>query len=96
MTLDNYKEDIVYRRNQMLPNMLYMLCWVFVIVFALYASLLLQVIFMQFSLMSLLLFAVTVALAVLLFFKKDELKVEYEYTFTNGTLDFAKVLRGAP
>lgn len=95
MTLDNYKEDIVYRRNQMLPNMLYMLCWVFVIVFALYASLLLQVIFMQFSLMSLLLFAVTVALAVLLFFKKDELKVEYEYTFTNGTLDFAKVLRGA-
>jgi len=95
MTLDNYKEDIVYRRNQMLPNILYMICWVFVIIFALYASLLLQVVFMQFNLMSLLMLVATAALAVLLFFKKDDFKVEYEYTFTNGTLDFAKVLRGA-
>ena len=29
--------------------------------------------------------------AVLLFLKRDELKTEYEYTFTNGILDFAKV-----
>ena len=35
------------------------------------------------------------AFAVLLFFLKDNLKVEYEYTFTNGSLDFAKVFRQA-
>ena len=95
MTLDNFKEDVVYRRNQFLYNVLYMICWVFVIVLALYASLMMQVVFMQFNIMSLVLFLATAALAVLLFYKKDDFKVEYEYTFTNGTLDFAKVLRGA-
>lgn len=95
MTLDNFKEDVVYCRNQMLRNVIYMVCWVFVIVFALYASLLLQVVFMQFNIVSLVLFVASTALAVLLFYKKDDFKVEYEYTFTNGTLDFAKVLRGA-
>ena len=95
MTLDNYKEDIVSRRNQTLPSILYMICWVFVIILALYASLLLQVVFMQFNFISLLLLVASPGLAVLLFFKKDDFKVEYEYTFTNGTLDFARVLRSA-
>jgi len=95
MTLDNYKEDIVSRRNQTLPSILYMICWVFVIILALYASLLLQVVFMQFNFISLLLLVASAGLAVLLFFKKDDFKVEYEYTFTNGTLDFARVLRSA-
>lgn len=95
MTLDNFKEDVVYRKNQTIHNILYMICWVFVVVFAMYASLLLQVVFMQFSLSTILLLAASAAMAVFLFFKKDEFKVEYEYTFTNGSLDFAKVLRGA-
>jgi hypothetical protein len=95
MMLDNFKEDVVCRRNQLLPSIMYMICWVFVVMLALYASLMLQVMFMQFSIMSILLFAASAALAVLLFFKKDDFKVEYEYIFTNGTLDFAKVLRGA-
>lgn len=95
MMLDNFKEDVVCRRNQLLPNILYMICWVFVVMLALYASLMLQVVFMQFSIMAVLLLAASAALAVLLFFKKDDFKVEYEYTFTNGSLDFAKVLRGA-
>ena len=30
-------------------------------------------------------------LAVLLFLRRDRLKTEYEYTFTNGQLDFAQV-----
>ena len=32
--------------------------------------------------------------AVMLFLVKDNFKVEYEYTFTNGSLDLAKVMRG--
>ena len=75
MMLDNFKEDVVYRRNQFLHNVLYMICWVFVVVLALYASLMLQVVFMQFNIMSLVLFLATAALAVLLFYKKDDFKV---------------------
>ena len=52
-------------------------------------------VFMEFNIVTLLLLVVTASLAILLFFKKDDFKVEYEYAFTNGTLDFAKVLRGA-
>ena len=95
MNLDNFKEDVVCRRNQVFANILYMFCWVVIVVFALYASLLLNVVFMQFNIVSVLLLLVSAGLAVLLFFQKDKLKVEYEYAFTNGTLDIAKVLRSA-
>lgn len=93
--MDNFKEDIVSRRSSLLPNILYALCWVFIVVFGLYAVLLFQMTIMAFSLGTLLTMAMAVASAVLLFFIKDQLKLEYEYTFTNGTLDFAKVLRAA-
>lgn len=93
--LDNFKEDIVVSRSRVLPNILYALCWVFIVIFGMYAVMLFNVIFMQFSIPMLLMLLVSGGLAVLLFFKKDNLKLEYEYTFTNGSLDFAKVLRGS-
>jgi len=93
--LDNFKEDVVIRRNRILPDILYVMCWIMVFVFGIYASMMLQVVFYQFDLISLLITVASAALAVLLFIQKDTLKLEYEYTFTNGTLDFAKVLRGA-
>ena len=40
---------------------------------------------------SLLVGLVAAGLAVLLFFFRDRLRTEYEYTFTNGELDFAQV-----
>ena len=95
MMLDNFKEDFVYRRNHVVTDILYVVCWVFVVMFALYASLLLQVVFMEFNVVSLLLLVASAGFAVLLFLQKDNFKVEYEYTFTNGTIDFARVLRGA-
>ena len=93
--MDNFKEDIVSSRSTLLPNILYVISWVFVVIFGLYALLMLQVLFVAFSVSSLLITALSAAAAVLLFLLKDNLKVEYEYTFTNGSLDFAKVLRGA-
>ncbi len=33
----------------------------------------------------------TAAIAVFLFLRKDRLRTEYEYSFTNGSMDFAKV-----
>jgi len=93
--LDNFKEDIVSRRGHLLSDILYVICWVLVVAFAVYASMLLQLVFFQFDIMTLVIMLASAALAVLLFIQKDSFKLEYEYTFTNGTLDFAKVLRGA-
>lgn len=93
--MDNFKEDVVSSRNRLLPNILYVVSWVMIVLFGLYAMLLLQVVFFDFSVATLIMTAASAALAVFLFIYKDNLKLEYEYTFTNGTLDLAKVLRSA-
>lgn len=93
--MDNFKEDIVGRHSSVLPNILYAVCWVFIVAFGLYALLMLQVLMMQFDVPTLVFTLLAAASAVLLFFMKDQLKIEYEYTFTNGSLDFAKVMRQA-
>ena len=90
---DHFKEDIVTPRSAIFQNVLYILCWVVIIVFGVYAFLMLQVVTVQFSFPALMIFLVTAAVAVLVFIYKDRVKVEYEYTFTNGTLDFARVYR---
>ena len=93
--MDHFREDIVGRRNTGLSGVFYFAGWALVIVFAVYALLMLQMLMLQFSVGTLALFVLSAAAAVFFYFAKDEMKVEYEYTFTNGTLDFAKVLRGA-
>ena len=93
--MDNFKEDIVGRHSNVLPNILYALCWVCIVAFGLYAMLMFQVLMMQFDVTTLVIALLAAASAVLLFFMKDQLKLEYEYTFTNGSLDFAKVMRQA-
>lgn len=93
--MDNFKEDIVGRHSNVLPNILYALYWVCIVAFGLYAMLMLQVLMMQFDVTTLVIALLAAASAVLLFFMKDQLKLEYEYTFTNGSLDFGKVMRQA-
>lgn len=93
--MDHFKEDIVSPRAKVLSNVLYVLCWVFIVLFGGYALMMLQVVMLQFSVTGLVTVLMAAAFAVLLFFLKDNLKVEYEYTFTNGSLDFAKVFRQA-
>ncbi|MBR1710755.1 MAG: hypothetical protein IJ719_18345 [Clostridia bacterium] len=90
---DNFKEDIVIKRSQVLPNIMYVLCWILIVMFGLSAFLMLQAVAYEFSVQSLVLLILCAGLAVLLFLFKDRVKVEYEYTFTNGTLDFARVYR---
>ena len=93
--MDNFKEDVVSSRNRLLPNILYVVSWVMIVLFGVYAMLLLQVVFYDFNVSTLIMTVASAALAVFLFLYKDNLKLEYEYTFTNGTLYFAKVLRSA-
>ena len=93
--MDNFKEDIAVNRRPLLSNMLYAICWVMIVIFALYAAAMFQVIFMTFDLFTIVTTVVSAGLAIWLYIVKDNLKLEYEYTFTNGSLDFAKVLRAA-
>ncbi|MFR5853657.1 MAG: hypothetical protein ACLUE8_04670 [Lachnospiraceae bacterium] len=55
------------------------------------AWMMLQSLLYQFSVPALIETVIFIGGAVLLFLFKDRLKTEYEYTFTNGDLDFAQV-----
>ncbi len=91
--MDHFKEEVVIAHNNLLGSILYVLCWVFIVVFGLYGMLMLQMLMFSFNIGSIILAVLTIGAAVLLFLYKDNCKVEFEYSFTNGTLDFAKVLR---
>ena len=93
--MDNFKEEIVSPRSTAIANILYVVAWILMIVFGLYAMMMLQIVFVAFNLSTLIGLVFSAALAILLFIYKDHLKLEYEYSFTNGSLDFAKVMRSA-
>lgn len=93
--MDHFKEEVVIPRNNLLNNILYALSWVLIVVFGLYGMLMLQMLMFSFSVATVLITALSIGAAVLLFLFKDNFKAEYEYSFTNGSLDFAKVLRSA-
>ncbi|MDO5378290.1 MAG: hypothetical protein Q4G52_08145 [Clostridia bacterium] len=93
--MDSFKEDVVVSRNRLLPNILYAICWVFIVALGLFALLSFEMVFAAFSVSTLLMLLLSGGAAFGLFLLKDNLKVEYEYTFTNGSLDFAKVMRSA-
>ncbi|MCL2811044.1 MAG: hypothetical protein FWD25_04045 [Clostridia bacterium] len=93
MPMDNFLEQIVVPRKKGLQSMLYALCWFMIIFFGLIALILLQgtVMSLNFDPFGILALLITGGIAVLLFLRKDRLRVEYEYTFTNGEMDFARV-----
>ena len=84
--MDHFKEDIVSPRAKVLSNVLYVLCWVFIVLFGGYALMMLQVVMLQFSVTALVTVLMAAAFAVLLFFLKDNLKVEYAVSYTHLTL----------
>ena len=97
--MDQFMEEVATKKNTTVQSILLGIAWVMMIVSALWAVLILQTLFYVYaqsgfgvelivSIVEVLLFG---GLAVLLWFKKDTIKTEYEYTFTNGILDFAQV-----
>ena len=69
----------------------YSLSNVVMVIAALLAFMTLSSLLGNFNLFNLLFVLVNGAIAFLLFLYRDRLRTEYEYTFTNGDLDFAKV-----
>lgn len=94
--LDNFHEEVAAKRNRT-PNMiLYGLSWVVMLLLAMFALTELQMIVASlavgsFDLVTIVATLICGALAVLIWMKKDNLRVEYDYTFTNGDLDVGKV-----
>jgi len=84
-------EMVVTKHQKGISEVLYYLSAVVMVVSAIIAMMLLNMIFYAFSVPMLILLLVNAGLAVYLFLFRDRLRTEYEYTFTNGTLDFAQV-----
>jgi len=89
--MDHFLEEVVVKRNRALQSIGLVLANIIMIISAILGVMYLQLIFMQFNLVVLLITLFFLGIALLLFLYRDRLKTEYEYTFTNGELDFAKV-----
>lgn len=98
--MDDFLEQVAVKKNRGLFTLLYYCCWVLLIVFALIAAFFLANTMgmnpetggMAFSWQSLVLALVFGGLAFLIWRGSDNLRVEYDYTFTNGNLDVSRVL----
>lgn len=89
--MDSFMEEVVVKRNRAINDVAYVLSNIAMVVSALMAVMLLQPLMAGFNIMLLIIVLFFAAVAVLLFLYRDRLRTEYEYTFTNGELDFAKV-----
>jgi uncharacterized membrane protein len=97
--MDNFREEVATRRNRALQTALYVAATVAMVASGLYGFFMVQVVlsivmsggFSPAMLPQILVVLLMLASAVLLFLYRDRIRTEYEYTFTNGTLDFAHV-----
>ena len=89
--MDHFLEEVVVKRKNGLNRILYYLSWVIRIVSAIIASMTLGTLSTAFSWFSVIVIVISAGIAVYTWFFHDKLLTEYEYTFTNGSLDFAEV-----
>ena len=97
--LDHFREEVATRKNKTMENITLAFSYVAMVVSGLMAMLMLQTVMMLvsaqgFTATTMFYVVITlflIASAVLLFLFKDRIRTEYEYTFTNGTMDFAQV-----
>ena len=89
--MDRFMEQVVVKHNRMLNEVLYIAAMVMMIFSGIVAFFLLQMIMYAFDWGTLIFLLLEVGIAAGLFFFRDRLRAEYEYTFTNGALDFALV-----
>ena len=89
--MDHFLEEVVVKRKNGLNRILYYLSWVIMIFSAIIASMTLGTLTTAFSWFSVIVIVISAGIAVYTWFLHDKLLTEYEYTFTNGSLDFAEV-----
>ena len=104
--MDHFLEEVVTKRNTTVQTIMLVIANIAMVVFALIAVIWLQNTITvitnpsEFGGITGILICVVITLltggsAVLLFLFRDRIKTEYEYTFTNGDLDFAMVFNNS-
>ena len=93
--MDNFREEVAAKRNRTLSNVAYALAWAAMILSALIAMMFFSSITTNFGVQTIVGFVAFGGIAALIWFKKDNLRIEYDYTFTNGDLDVGKVFGNA-
>ncbi|MBE5777903.1 MAG: hypothetical protein E7331_01080 [Clostridiales bacterium] len=90
--MDHFHEEVVVKRNRVFESILYALANIMMVVTGILALYWMNVVTGGgFSWAALIIFLVMAGCCAGLFFYRDRLRAEYEYTFTNGDLDFAIV-----
>ena len=93
---DHFMEEVVVRKSNGLNRILYLLSWVIIILSGMSAMFMFSAVSSSlmsggFDLRTLLMLLLCAGICGYTFFFHDRLLNEYEYTFTNGALDFAEV-----
>ena len=89
--VDHFMEQVVVRHNKTFQEITYILSFILMIICALLGVMMLNGLVAYFSVGALIETVVMLGMAVFLYLRKDRLRTEFEYTFTNGDLDFAQV-----
>ncbi len=93
MSMDHFHEEVVIKRNNVMNRVVYMFSWVILVLSGLFAMMNLSGVMGAngFNLVALIIALVFGGIAAAIYLFHDQLLTEYEYTFTNGSLDFAEV-----
>ncbi|MBQ7866188.1 MAG: hypothetical protein IJ350_07430, partial [Clostridia bacterium] len=89
--MDRFLEEVVVKKQRGVNEVLFMLSMVLMIFLSIFGFMMLQTLVIAFDFLSLAITVIALGGAFLLFLYRDRLRAEYEYTFTNGALDFAMV-----
>lgn len=94
--MDLFREESVHKANTGVNTLIFVLSWIGLILFGFLALNMLMLIFNGiFDVISIGGFIIFGALTYLCFMLRNNQKIEYDYTFTNGTLDIAKVINNS-
>ncbi len=89
--MDRFLEEVVTKRKRVMEEILYYVSLVMMVVFAIMGMMFLSTLSVSFNAVTVISTVLLLGMAAYLFFFRDKLRTEYEYTFTNGSLDFATV-----
>lgn len=89
--MDRFLEEVVTKHRRGFDEVMYYLSWVMMIICAILGFMMLQMVFYSFSVGTVVPTVLFIGIAVYLWLTHDKIRTEYEYTFTNGSLDFAMV-----
>lgn len=91
--MDTFHEEVVVRHsNRGIVQLQFVLCWVLCIISGIAALTNFMDLFIEFSILGLVFTLVYAGVCVATYYFRDANNIEYEYTLTNGDLDFARVI----